>query len=234
MANGQPTENGLPQRASTTNPDWNSYIPRGEGRTDEQIRADIHQKLAQESGEHTRGLSIEVAGGTVTLRGGASTAAERQRIVALVRSVPSVRDVYDQMSASESGSSESGSSGSGRVEQLTRGYEAVRERALDGAHAMQSAAADWGARTQDYALRVGSRAQDYARRTGMQTTRSARDVGDFVSTHALPLALVSASLAYLAWSVRREHGVRASGRGSERPVTDYPARYDDRSQRYVP
>jgi hypothetical protein len=220
MANGQPTENGLPQRAGTTNPDWNSYVPRGEGRTDEQIRADIHQKLAQESGEHTRGLSIEVTSGTVTLRGGATTQAERQRIVALVRSIHSVREVNDQLSASEGG----------RVEQLTRGYEAVRDGALERAHAVQHSAADLGARTQDYAMRIGSRAQDYARRTGMRTTQGAREVGDFVSTHAVPLALVSASLAYLAWSVHRENGQRAS----ERTVTDYPARYDYRTERYVP
>ena len=83
--------------ADTRNPDWEKYAPDGQGRTDEQIRADVHQLLLEsgESGGPT--LSVSVGDGIVTLSGEVATQEDRQRVAELVRSVPSVKDVLDQM-----------------------------------------------------------------------------------------------------------------------------------------
>lgn len=78
------------------------------------------------------------------------------------------------------------------------------QRAREGAHAVQNGAAQLSTRAQDYAERAQRYAYDYAQRASVRTHQGAREVGDFVSTHALPLAFVGASLAYLAWSVQRE------------------------------
>jgi osmotically-inducible protein OsmY len=83
--------------ADTRNPDWDKYAPEGHGRTDEQIRADVHQALRGEDGRDTTALSISVGDGIVTLSGRVDDRAEQQRILELIRRVPSVKDVRDEL-----------------------------------------------------------------------------------------------------------------------------------------
>ena len=82
--------------ADTRNPDWDKYVPEGQGRTDEQIRADVHQALLSENGSKTSSMSISVQDGIVTLAGSVDSDSEQQRLTELVRAVPSVKDVRDQ------------------------------------------------------------------------------------------------------------------------------------------
>jgi osmotically-inducible protein OsmY len=91
--------NDPPVNDSTTrNPDWDSYVPEGKGRTDEQIRADIHQVLMGTTVHETAPLTVRVEDGLVTLAGEVSDAAEQERLTQLVRSVPSVKGVHDELS----------------------------------------------------------------------------------------------------------------------------------------
>ncbi|MET0343773.1 MAG: BON domain-containing protein [Polyangiales bacterium] len=83
--------------ADTRNPEWESYAPKGEGRTDEQIRADVHQALVKQKDASGQALSIEVKDGVVTLSGRIDGDQRRQEVEKLVRSVPSVRDFRDQL-----------------------------------------------------------------------------------------------------------------------------------------
>lgn len=82
--------------ADTRNPDWNKYVPDGHGRTDEQIRADIHQVLSSQTDLDTGSLSIEVQDGLVTLSGKLGEGAASSTVVDRIRVVPSVREVRDQ------------------------------------------------------------------------------------------------------------------------------------------
>jgi ElaB/YqjD/DUF883 family membrane-anchored ribosome-binding protein len=216
MNNTNLPENKLPQRAESTNPDWDSYVAKGHGRTDEQIRADIHELLLKESGERTSGLAVTVSGGVATLRGRVSGKAEQERLLARIREIPAVKSVTDQLELIEA-----------------RGYDAARDRVRDVAHQAQEATSDLRARAQDVASDVRSRAQevasdlrtrthdyaeraqeyasqayDYGQRVGARAATGARSVGDFATTHALPLTLVGASLGYLLWSIQRERQTR--------------------------
>lgn len=77
-----------------------AYKPDGHGRTDEQIRADIHEALRNQRGGQASGaeaLSISVGDGIVTLRGQVESEAEQHRIADLVRAIPSVRELRDQL-----------------------------------------------------------------------------------------------------------------------------------------
>jgi osmotically-inducible protein OsmY len=85
--------------ADTRNPDWNKYVPEGHGRTDEQIRADIHQALSSESELDTGSLTIEVQDGLVTLNGQLGEGSASSTVIERIRAVPSVRDVRDQTGA---------------------------------------------------------------------------------------------------------------------------------------
>jgi osmotically-inducible protein OsmY len=83
--------------ADSRNPDWDSYVPKGKGRTDEQIRADVHQKLLKLRGVPAYNLCIEVQDGVVTLRGNVDGEAQRLKLEKLVRSVRSVRELRDRL-----------------------------------------------------------------------------------------------------------------------------------------
>jgi len=84
-------------RADTRNPDWDAYVPDGQGRTDEQIRADVHAALAGDDGQPDQTLSVSVQDGIVTLSGRVSSADEQQKVLEQVRSVPSVKEVRDEL-----------------------------------------------------------------------------------------------------------------------------------------
>jgi osmotically-inducible protein OsmY len=85
--------------ADTRNPEWNSYSPEGEGRTDEQIRADVHAVLAETQVGQPSGLEVTVLDGIVTLSGQVEDASVQQRLCEKLREVPSVKDVRDQSKA---------------------------------------------------------------------------------------------------------------------------------------
>ncbi|MDB4988069.1 MAG: hypothetical protein JWN04_3247, partial [Myxococcaceae bacterium] len=74
--------------ADTRNPDWESYSPEGHGRTDEQIRADVHAALSGGAGAPDQTLSVSVEDGIVSLSGSVSSADERKKVLERVRSVP--------------------------------------------------------------------------------------------------------------------------------------------------
>lgn len=83
--------------ADTRNPDWEKYEPEGHGRTDEQIRADIHEALFGKDAPDDAKLSVSVGDGLVTLGGQVESEAECKRIVERVRSIPSVKDVRNEL-----------------------------------------------------------------------------------------------------------------------------------------
>jgi osmotically-inducible protein OsmY len=82
--------------ADTRNPDWEKYTPDGHGRTDEQIRADVHAALTGSAGAPAHGIAVSVGDGIVTLSGTVSSEEERSRLVEQVRAIPSVKDLRDQ------------------------------------------------------------------------------------------------------------------------------------------
>lgn len=86
--------------ADTRNPDWDKYVPEGHGRTDEQIRADVHEALSSQSGLATGSLSVNVKDGLVTLSGKLGDSSASSAVVERIRAVPSVRDVRDETSES--------------------------------------------------------------------------------------------------------------------------------------
>ena len=71
------------------------YVPEGHGDTDEQIRADVHERLVDEGTAQALNLSVE--DGIVALRGEVASDSDRLRLVAIVRAVPSVKHVDDQL-----------------------------------------------------------------------------------------------------------------------------------------
>jgi len=82
--------------ADTRNPEWESYAPSGHGRTDEQIRADVHAALSATDAGQPSSLRVTVLDGIVTLSGEVGDASKRSRICEKIRGVPSVREVRDQ------------------------------------------------------------------------------------------------------------------------------------------
>jgi osmotically-inducible protein OsmY len=82
-----------PHIADTRNPDWDKYSPDGHGRTDEQIRADVHDALRDKGGELADSLSVSVGDGVVTLSGKVTSESDQQRLTELVRGIPSVKDL---------------------------------------------------------------------------------------------------------------------------------------------
>jgi osmotically-inducible protein OsmY len=86
--------------ADTRNPEWDKYVPEGHGRTDEQIRADVHDALSAQSGFDAAALSINVQDGLVTLSGKLSNGTTSKDLVERIRAVPSVREVRDETGAS--------------------------------------------------------------------------------------------------------------------------------------
>jgi osmotically-inducible protein OsmY len=94
-----PSDATTEHTADTRNPDWNKYVPEGHGRTDEQIRADIHDVLSAHGGTDTTSLSIDVKDGLVTLGGKLGQGSASSSIVERIRAVPSVREVRDQTSS---------------------------------------------------------------------------------------------------------------------------------------
>jgi osmotically-inducible protein OsmY len=90
------------QASQTRNPDWDSYVPHGQGRTDEQIRADVHELLASEAKSPSQTLSISVQDGMVILSGEVASPNEQRRLTDIVKGVPSVKGVKDQLRVSGS------------------------------------------------------------------------------------------------------------------------------------
>jgi osmotically-inducible protein OsmY len=87
----------LPAEGSP-NRNWPSYVPQGHGRTDEQIRADVHEVLlASEVSGRGNGLSITVDDGMVTLVGSMPSADARKRLVDRVRALEAVKEVKDEL-----------------------------------------------------------------------------------------------------------------------------------------
>jgi len=91
------TDSTRTHTADTRNPDWDKYKPEGHGRTDEQIRNDVQQALVGEDGKQTTGLSVSVGDGIVTLGGRVESQDEQRRLTELVRGVPSVKEVRDEL-----------------------------------------------------------------------------------------------------------------------------------------
>ena len=89
--------NTVTHTADTRNPEWPNYAPEGHGRTDEQIRADVHQALLGLGSEPASKLSISVQDGVITLDGQVQSQDEQQQITQLIRGVPSVKDLRDQL-----------------------------------------------------------------------------------------------------------------------------------------
>jgi osmotically-inducible protein OsmY len=82
--------------ADTRNPEWKNYTPDGHGRTDEQIRADVHGVLERDPGASASGLALTVGDGIVTLSGSFRSEEERSQTIAAIRGIPSVKDLRDQ------------------------------------------------------------------------------------------------------------------------------------------
>lgn len=78
--------------ADSRNPDWDKYVPEGEGKTDEQIRADIHAAISDE-----QGVSVSVQDGIVTLSGKLAGNTAQEKLLEQVRAVPSVKEVRSQL-----------------------------------------------------------------------------------------------------------------------------------------
>lgn len=97
MAQGKNDQDNRKHTADSRNPEWDNYAPDGHGRTDEQIRADVHEALRGEADQPPAGVSVSVGDGIVTLSGQIEDAGERRRLAELVRAVPSVKDVRDQL-----------------------------------------------------------------------------------------------------------------------------------------
>lgn len=81
-----------PGITDSNHPDWQAYRPEGHGRTDEQIRADVHELLQKESGSHGQ-LDLEVAEGIVTLKGKLEGEAD---LLERIRAIPSVKGARTQ------------------------------------------------------------------------------------------------------------------------------------------
>jgi osmotically-inducible protein OsmY len=74
-----------------------AYVPDGRGRTDEQIRADVHELLTTQASQIVRGLSLSVKDGVVTLRGEVQSQAEQERVSNIIRGLPSVKHVENNL-----------------------------------------------------------------------------------------------------------------------------------------
>ena len=79
------------------------YVADGHGRTDEQIRADVHERLMTEAAASVSGLSLSVKDGIVTLQGEVQSLADQQRVSNLVREVPSVKRVENNLTVLSEG-----------------------------------------------------------------------------------------------------------------------------------
>jgi osmotically-inducible protein OsmY len=74
------------------------YVAEGHGDTDEQIRADVHERLVDEA--TARMLSVSVQNGVVALGGDVDSEPDRLRLLAIVRAIPSVKGVEDRLRVS--------------------------------------------------------------------------------------------------------------------------------------
>ena len=94
-----PSKTGTGGSADTRNPEWESYVPEGHGQSDEQIRADVQETLSHERdlGATSTALSVVVADGRVTLQGEVASRGVQQRLLELIRGVPSVRGVESKL-----------------------------------------------------------------------------------------------------------------------------------------
>ena len=74
-----------------------AYVPDGHGRTDEQIRADVHELLTTQAAQSVNGWSLSVRDGVVTLQGEVLSQSEQQRMSDLIRNLPSVKRVDNKL-----------------------------------------------------------------------------------------------------------------------------------------
>jgi len=70
----------------------------GHAHTDAQIGKDVQKRLLGQPAPRAGRLLVSVGDGVVTLSGEVDSEAERRRLTDLVRSVPSVREVRDELS----------------------------------------------------------------------------------------------------------------------------------------
>ena len=97
MSGSDKSSDNRDHTADSRNPDWDKYVPDGEGRTDEQIRADVHAAIGAGGGASDQTLSVSVQDGVVTLGGKLAGDAAQQQVLEKVRAVPSVREVRNQL-----------------------------------------------------------------------------------------------------------------------------------------
>lgn len=98
MTDPKKSDDNRKHTADTRNPGWDKYAPEGHGHTDEQVRADVHEALRGADVKDASALSISVGDGIVTLGGRVASQDEQQRIEQLLSSIPSVKEVRNDLS----------------------------------------------------------------------------------------------------------------------------------------
>jgi osmotically-inducible protein OsmY len=73
-------------------------LGNGHTHSDEQIRAQIEQRLSKERAPRASHLLVSVGQGVVTLRGEVDDEIERNRLSEIVRSIGAVRELHDELS----------------------------------------------------------------------------------------------------------------------------------------
>lgn len=89
-----------PAEASDTAPEPLRVVCKtgnGHTHTDAQIGRDVQRRLVGEPAPRGARLLVSVGDGAVTLTGEVDDQRERERLLRLVRDVPSVREVHDQL-----------------------------------------------------------------------------------------------------------------------------------------
>jgi osmotically-inducible protein OsmY len=88
------------ERLSREAPRKLAHTPRtgdGMASSDEQIRSDLQARLAREDDLQAIRLLVCIGDGVVTLKGEVATRGAQERLVDIVRSVPSVREVKQEL-----------------------------------------------------------------------------------------------------------------------------------------
>lgn len=87
-----------PAEASAVQPVGRTGTGNGHAHSDAEIGREVQQHLLGQPAPRAGRLLVSVGDGVVTLSGEVESEAERSRLLELVRSVPSVREVRDQLS----------------------------------------------------------------------------------------------------------------------------------------
>jgi hypothetical protein len=93
----EPDNDGAPKRGN------GHSNGNGHAHTDAQIGKDVQKHLLGQPAPRAGRLLVSVGDGVVTLSGEVDSEAERTRLMDLVRSVPSVREVRDELSVDAGG-----------------------------------------------------------------------------------------------------------------------------------